>query len=222
MSSAASTATAGFTPGKIGLIALLAIVLVGTVVYQFLETSGSPRTYTKRASRSSDEAAPASSSAPASDTRATVLRAIGGKWPQISVVEASRFDPFAFPEWMASRSANPRTSLQPLQIGSSGQSTNPDSTELSGGKTSPSSNGLLAESRPQEMKRRLEEQQAVAAELQRRGVGIVYQTSQGSVARLGDLEVRVGDVLNGLRVVEINADGIRLVSEDAIHGRRAE
>jgi hypothetical protein len=214
MNSAAPNPTSGFTPGKIGLIAVLAVLLVGTIVYQFSGTSSSPPTYTKRASlaNADDQANPTT----ASNQTGIALRAVGGKWPQISAAEASEFDPFAFPLALSkssSQSAHSRSALQSLQVESSEHSANSNLTEHVGGKSPPSGGAGLAESRPEALKRRLEEQQAVAAELQRRGVGLVFQTSQGSVARLGDLEVRVGDVLNGLRVVEINADGIRLIPE---------
>ena len=205
----------GFSPGKIALIAGLALILVGTIVYQFGGSDSGPATYTKR-SQQSTEGGGAANSPTTGNLAPATIRAVGGKWPEISVLEASQFDPFAFPDALSasrSQSANAGALLQPLQVGSAGHSANANSSASPGAKSHPSAGDPHAESRPQEMKRRLEEQQAVAAELQRRGVGMIFRTSQGSVARLGDLEVRVGDVLNGLRVTEISADGIRLVPD---------
>jgi len=217
-------ANLGFTPGKLVLIAVLALVLVGTLVYQFIGTDAGPVVYTKRTPHPSQDETANSPTASGSNG-APAIRAVAGKWPQISVSEASRFDPFAFPEELSptrTQSANARALLQPLHVESAEDTANADSLELSHGKSPPSAGGHHPESRPQERKRRLEEQQAVAAELQRRGVGMIFRTSRGSVARLGDLEVRVGDQLNGLRVVEINSEGIRLVAEPEDHNAKTE
>ncbi len=44
--------------------------------------------------------------------------------------------------------------------------------------------------------------------LQAKGVDMILRSPRGSVARIGDLSLRVGDVHEGLRVEEIGHNGI--------------
>ena len=54
-------------------------------------------------------------------------------------------------------------------------------------------------------------QAGVLDELRREGVAFVVLSDSERVAMIGDRQVKVGDVLEGFRVAEINSDGIVLV-----------
>jgi len=53
------------------------------------------------------------------------------------------------------------------------------------------------------------------ASLRAKGVDMIIRSPRGSVARIGDLSLRVGDVHEGLRVEEIGQRGVLFAPADA-------
>lgn len=216
MNQPASASAFGFTPAKIGLVILLSVVLAGTLAFQFLGDGSQQVVVTNRNSQPGGEAvAPRASSPGSAEARGRTPMA-HGKWAPMSLADATAFDPFAFPIALSkgkTAASNSEPLLQPLQLESAAQTATAHPPESSASKSNPSEGDGRADSRTPEAKRRLEEQRAIAAELQRRGVGVILRTSTGSIARIGDLELRVGDVVNGLRVAEIGPQGVRFVAD---------
>lgn len=64
----------------------------------------------------------------------------------------------------------------------------------------------------QERLREKQEQERLLAELRSKRVQFVFSNGSETVATVGDKTVRVGDVLNGFRVVAIDKDGVVLSS----------
>jgi hypothetical protein len=55
-----------------------------------------------------------------------------------------------------------------------------------------------------------EHRQQVVAQLQTKGVSMVFEQQGQMIAVVGDRQIRVGDVIDGLRVKEITSDGLVL------------
>ena len=58
--------------------------------------------------------------------------------------------------------------------------------------------------------------------LRKTGVSVVFQDKQGAVAIVGSREVRVGDLLDGFRVIGIESDGVRLAAPEHIEPQEGE
>jgi hypothetical protein len=198
------------TPAKLAAIAVLALVLVAILVFQFSGPSEGA-SLKKRSPKSpvsvaSDPAA-ASSTSPAGPHRL--------RWPEIQREEVLAFNPFAIPEVLAKSNgtATAQTS-QPIQVSQASDSASAQPTVPNSGEPNPNPQAEQARMRAQERKSRINRIRATAAELQQRGVAVVMSTSAGAVARIGEDEVRVGDIINGvLRVVKITPQGIVIEEE---------
>lgn len=87
----------GATPGKLALIALLAVVLVGVIVGQFSDTPGPndvvPQKVASSKTRPQEGAQHASAST--SSIKPNQQTSKPQQWPRLSVEEASAFDPFS-------------------------------------------------------------------------------------------------------------------------------
>jgi len=178
MADAGWTNKLGATPGKLGVVALLAIVLVAVLLFQ---VNGSAVPANKSQERGEVRKKPslperASPSAGAAQT-AVPCRELSPR-PQITLEEAIQHDPFALvPALAQSAPAKP--------------------PELS--KTSPH------HGRPDDRSQRIN--QTVAA-LRNKGVQMVLLGGSEKLAIVGDRPIRVGDVLDGLRVISITPRGI--------------
>lgn len=186
MAPANTTEKLGATPGKIAAIAVLAVVLIVVVVMQF---------------GSSDEATPAASRLPKS--RAKLARSRGPglesaavpaptaklarQWPKISREEIQSYNPFVL-----SGSVAPRQDI-------AAETEGPGDAAMQSAAAEKAVDDHLREQREQ-----------MLSELRRDGIQMIVVSGQQSVATIGAQQVRVGDVLNGFRVVEIGASGVVL------------
>jgi hypothetical protein len=105
-------------------------------------------------------------------------------WPQITRAEALLHDPFQLPQLLRSEVGRGQRDDQEEDTGSF-------AAELS----------------------RHRRQLARIASFRSRGVDMVLVTAQGRVARLGELSVREGDLVEGFRVVKIHSRGIVLAAD---------
>lgn len=207
MNRAGPTPVPVLTPAKLAMIVILAIVLVIVLIVQFSGGESSSLAIKKRIPRNASGVAPetaGTSSAPALAVRL--------HWPEIHRDEVTAYNPFLVPDLLQPRSASSPASSsasQSIQIAQSLQSTSTQTTGPGTGQHFPKADDEQARIRAKERKSRLERIRATATNLQKQGVALVVSTSTGAVARIGEQEVRVGDVINGvLRIVEINSHGI--------------
>ena len=182
------------TPTKLGLIVVLSVVLLAVLGYQLVGPKPSPpalRDALERR-RTAKEGSPveARGVAPNRPVVAPVNpQARPKRWETVSLSDALLWDPFALPPAL-------RLALR---------------------KGQPAESAAAPEVDQREQNRRLELQrrrEATLAALREKGVGMILATRDGSVATVGSRQVKVGDVLDGLRVVEIGPSGIVLVEED--------
>ena len=115
-----------------------------------------------------------------------------GQWPRIERTEALMHDPFQLPKRLV----------------------------LTGRDTQPEEGRVEAAAVAQEIARHHHEIARIES-LRARGVDMVLMSSRGCVASLGDITVREGDLIDGLRVVEIHSGGIVLSTEGRSQSREA-
>ncbi|MFV2066245.1 MAG: hypothetical protein ACC645_04645 [Pirellulales bacterium] len=174
----------GITPGKIGLIVVLAVVLLAVLGAPFLRGGSAPTPLKLEellAKRRSSSEHPKGDTGSASGAGSALDRN-PRRWVTISRDEAQRHDPFSLPEGLGLI----------------------DSDE--------ESLGVATSQEDSETIRRLEQDRLLAA-MQSQGVGMIMSTPEGMMATIGSTTIRVGDLIRGLRVAEITPAGVVLVEE---------
>jgi hypothetical protein len=172
----------GATPGKLVLIAVLAVILVGVLIFQFSGKEEPPpprhRAEVKR---------PAAARPAARRTRAAASTPVeadaakkGRHWPEMALEEVVQHDPFAVPPAL-------RPPTPPVPAAAAPKA--PD------------------KARREEVRRQRE--QTLAA-IRKQGVQMVFLGKEKRIAIIGDRRVRVGDVFDGFRVTDIGSDGVTL------------
>ncbi len=198
------TPSLAFSPTKLAIITVLAIVLVVVVAVQFSGRESVPAASQKKTSRN----VPGAATETAVTTSAT-MPAVRLHWPEIQREEVTAFNPFEIPDGLLPKSlstSHQAQSSQSIQVAQSLQTASPQPTATGGAHYAGKTDDAQGRIRAQERKSRIK---SIATILQQQGVGVVVSTSAGSVARIGEQEVRVGDIINGvLRVVEIGPQGI--------------
>jgi hypothetical protein len=176
----------GITPAKLGLVAVLAAVLAVVLVLQL----GGPDA---PASTSSVPGEPRRRPRAAERTPAAVAaakpapRAEAPPRPPMALEDALQHDPFALAAELAKPAANDAADAAgPTKADAAGHA--PDD-------------------------RQLRINQAIAA-LNSKGVQMILLGGNEEMAIVGDRPVRVGDVIDGLRVSSITAQGIMLSDND--------
>jgi hypothetical protein len=182
------------TRAKLALVGLLAVVLVAVIGYQLRGRKPAP--LVPRAEANQRQFAADSSAARTSDATprgparvAPAQRRPRNKWPDIPLSEVIAHDPFTLPPAL-------------LAIAS----------ESDTAKPGPSSKAEPADqSHRQELERRRAD---VLAAMRKKGVSMVLTSPGGTVATVGSLRLKVGDVVEGLRVAEIGPSGVVLIEEN--------
>lgn len=204
------------TPAKLATIGVLSVVLVGVLYSQFSSDDSGPIVKRRQPRGDASGGTTPNGSDGNQQAQAPSVRA---KWPEIPRDEVAAFNPFAVPETLLPKSPDAAPDPQALQVAASSQTTStPGSIQPDPTAQGPSAKEDPAASlaRAQERKSRKKKMQATARALKTQGVGLIMTTSAGAVARIGDQEVRVGDVINGvLRVVDINSQGLVVEEVDA-------
>ncbi len=181
---------AGATPGKLILIGVLAVVLIGVLYIQF---SGSDSA-SSRSARKPESARPAAARrAPAKETVEaaatseddTVQQAIDeAVWKSPDLATVVAYDPFALPYRF------PQPHIQ--------------GTNVRGAEADLGGQGIDAAARAvEQLNKRLEE-------LRQQGVQVILKEQDQYVALIGDQTVHVGDEIDGLTVTEITPSGVRV------------
>jgi hypothetical protein len=187
----------GATPGKLILVSVLAVTLVAVVYWNYFRDGAPAEGTTHIAAAPAPEAADRKASAERRDRQAQSPSApqneaaSGGKrersaWPDFELARAAAYDPFAVPGLFP----QPRT-----QFSSS-----------AGGEATDASSETATE----------EVMNARAAALEairQKGVTLILRNGREYVAKIGELEIRVGDRIGGFRVVDISLRGVTLEGE---------
>lgn len=172
----------GATPGKLALASVLGMVLVIVIYYQF--AAGNASVDSGRRDRHAAERTSSADQPPDHVSKTPTVNATTGtvgEWPEPSLETVLAHDPFALPP-----------GLEPPT---------PDSTQ-------PRPSGERADGgEAPELQQKWERALATVREL---GIHMVLVGEQEQVALVGEQAVRVGEVLEGFRVVAIDADGLIL------------
>ncbi|MBI2478215.1 MAG: hypothetical protein HYV60_06115 [Planctomycetia bacterium] len=176
----------GLTPGKGIAIGILAVVLLLVIVSQF---SGKKKTVAvePRSRRTAAEISESTSSATPPGTSPAAKRS-EQRWPTFNVAAVVASNPFVQPEALLTGSETAKTLTATSE---------PGEDELS--------LAAIESANVREMRRR---QAEFMTSLRTKGVDMILRSRRGSIARIGDLSLRVGDVHEGLRVVEIGQNGV--------------
>jgi hypothetical protein len=180
------------TPRQLALIGVLAVVLAAVLIAQFGGASAGPKQADSQSAGPKPVAPaiaapapkPATASAPAPGAVAPA-RPPAPPWPKVSADAAAQYDPFAVPEALTRQLAEARKGPDALK------SSNPAPTK-----------NVRADSL------------AALTALRSKGTAAVLRSERGAAAVIGTRVVRVGDVVEGYRVVSIDPQGIMLEPVD--------
>lgn len=172
----------GATPRKLLLIFVLGIVLVSVICFQLGAGNGSvePRQQARRAEMPTPPVDQPPDGVPETPAVNAETSAVR-EWPEIPLETVLAHDPFELPPAMA-----PPTPIP---------SPNHRSDERAERRESPA---------------RVEKRERALATVRDLGIRMVLVDQEERVALVGEQAVRVGEVLEGFRVVAIDADGITL------------
>lgn len=188
----------GLTPAKAILIAVLILVFVGVMLSNFVG-GGSPATELELAKRPS-KVTKVSRKLPGSSAQPAVANSQPmKKWPKIALDQAIAHDPFALPLVLRPKKVEKKVVVeQPAQ-----------------------QNNKVAIDEAAERQRQVQELERQAAEreallkkqmetiktMQESGIGIALVTPEEQVIKIGNKKLKVGDMWDGFRIVEIRANG---------------
>lgn len=176
----------GATPGKLALVAILAVTFVVVLVFQFggfasQSTAQAVPHAPKAAAQRSTSAARATPVATAgkssTERQRRTVKPVALKLqplPKFSREEAASYDPFSRPHHLrvtSSKTESPEVDIQ---------------------------------------RRQQAERERALAEVREFEVAAIFQSGTDLVAVIDDQTIRVGDVFQGFRVTDIQPDGIKL------------
>ncbi len=182
----------GLTPAKGLLIAVLGTVLAVVLLMQFVgndaaqansskpDRSAASRTRPGDAAENTGQPPPNSSTEPVLEIK---------PWPNMSLADALKCDPFQLPASLLSKPEGKQPS------------------EDAAGQIQTARDERVAEEREQEMQQTLRT-------LRQTGVSFVVTGQGGKTAVIGSKRVRVGDVIDGFVVKDIRPDGVILIEAE--------
>ena len=179
----------GATPGKLALVAALAVVLIWVVVAQLPEgatavadnrPTASPRARQRPPSAGLERGQTEQSKSDAADQPKSDggEEAAARKWPELSLERIVVLDPLAPPQWLISA-----------------RNITPTADEKS-----------RLEAEVQKQQRKAE----VLEHLREQGTKIVVISAEEKRATIGDQTVRVGDLIEGFQITDITKQGVVL------------
>ena len=189
---------AGVTPGKLALIAVLAVVLGGVLYLQFgpaVEKSAAPAQFA--AATAHPSSATETPSAPAAEASANDVTAPRKKtgtvtsWQSPELSSIVQYDPFALPASFP----QPQHADEEVAMAQSAAQAE-DATEQQA--------ALEAE--------RVKSEGELQG-LRQQGVAVIIKKKAEYVAIVGEQEVHVGDQINGFTVIAIDAEGVRVAKD---------
>lgn len=191
------TKKAGVTPGKLGLIGLLAAVLCGVLYLQYAPaTKKTPANATLPAAPVEPAADSAKSTATADESQVAAAeprKKTGALsiWQSPDLATVVHYDPFALPaSFPQPRDLNDEAAV--AQVAAKSEDASAQQAALEAERTK-------SESELQGMRQQ--------------GVHVIIKKKNEFVAMVGDQEVHVGDQINGFTVIAIDADGVRVAKD---------
>ena len=184
---------AGATRGKLALIAVLAVVLVGVVGFQvanFRQSASPTQAATPTKTRASRRPLTSKSPGNSADTASAPQQqsdspaAAPKEWPRLTLEEIVAHDPLAPPPWY----------VTPVVHAVAVAEDDPADQEAA-----------LAE---QAARRR--HRIATLEQLREEGARVVVLTGADQVAAIGEQKVRIGDTIDGFQIIDITERGIVL------------
>lgn len=189
---------AGVTPGKLALIAVLAVVLGGVLYRQLGPTVKKSAAPTQFAAVTTDSSSSVeTSNAPAAEDSATDVTAPRKKtgtvtsWQSPELASIVQYDPFALPASFP----QPQHADEEVAMAQSAAQAE-DATEQQAAL---------------EVERVKSEGELQG--LRQQGVAVIIKKKKEYVAIVGAQEVHVGDQINGFTVIAIDADGVRVAKD---------
>ena len=186
MASRNKKSSAGLTPLKAVAIGVLSVALLVVIVMQFGDknkrVARQPRGSRTRSTQETSSTPAEQTSSVSTPTRAA------GSWPEFNISNVVASNPFKLPAMLAPKveAATTLTATQEAAV-----------AELN----------VAAAEEAEDHELRLRQAEFMAS-LRSKGVDMILRSPRGSVARIGDLSLRVGDVHEGLRVAEISDGGV--------------
>ncbi len=171
----------GATPGKIAIAVVLSGIFVSLLIMQIDDGTsvagdvlepGGPGTATIA---SLGTAAPEATVPSVSKPR---------PWPDVSLAEARKYNPFFMPRAAGASGWNSRDSQAAEAL------------------------------KQKDLQQRAEMRRLALTKLREQGVGVVLQSGEELVAIIGSDTVHIGDVIDGFKVVGIGRDGVTLEPDD--------
>jgi len=171
----------GATPGKIAI----AVVLLGVFVSLLIMRTGDESLIADNVPKGSSGRTTPLATPGNTPSGATAASMVSRRpWPEISLAEARKYDPFFMPAV--------------------------DGTTHQESRESQVTDAMKQKA----MQEQAEMRRQALATLQEKGVGVVLQSGDELVAIIGSDTVRVGDVIDGFKVVDIGPDGVKLEPDD--------
>ena len=179
----------GATPGKLALVAVLAVVLVGVIVMQLPDRtapalagrstqtpSRSDPTSRRPAQVKATDSASSSQSDPNTDRLKTTEQTVPRNWPDFPMATIVAHDPLAAPEWV----------IAAQQHGVSARDMEPNAIAKS--------------------KRNAD----ALSMLRKQGAKVVVISGSEKRASIGEQSVRIGETIEGFRIIDITKQGVVL------------
>jgi hypothetical protein len=185
---------AGITPGKIVLIAVLAVVLVGVLYIQFAPSTKPVLQAVRPAVVAAAAAAGTSNqTTKAADAAAAPRKKTGtvASWQSPDLTPIIDYDPFALPA-------------------SFPQPQRPDE-QMAMAQSATAAEDASAQQAALEAERAQSESELQG--LRQQGVAVIIKKKKQYVAIVGEQEVHVGDQINGFTVIAIDADGVQVAKD---------
>ncbi len=186
------------TPGKLALIGVLAVVLIGVVYIQFKDTPAKSPTSTAQpaahnSTRNNRIKPKANFRAGTKGSGAIRKKAEAlGNWQSRGLAAVIKFDPFALPALFP----QPRANGDAVALAQGAANTKQDE--------SAQKSALAAERAAL---------QAILESLRKQGAKVIIQGEKEYVALIGDQILHVGDQIDGFTVIGIDADGVQLAKD---------
>jgi len=188
----------GLTPGKMALMAVLAVVFLGVLYVQLRGTSAkspavvAPPTAAPKSSAGQSKANESHDARAAAHATARKKTVVHGNWQPPAITTVVEYDPFA----------RPASFPQPFAAEAAGALAQNEAQSREDASTQ---RAAIAAER--------EQMQSQLAGLRQQGVRVIIKRNDQYVAIVGEKEVHVGDQIDGFTVIAIDADGVRVAKD---------
>ncbi len=200
----------GLTRNKAILIGILGTVFIGVLVTNLMPASNSPSAGTLKRRKPRLRSVSNSKRSNNKQSIAADVKRKALEWPEFKLADVITHDPFALPAAL-----RPEKEEATAETNVANQTT--DTTAAEAARTAEAAAARLKELQLAQMEQEQREQELKmerVRELQKSGIGIALISPDSKVIKIGEKKFQVGDMLQGLRIVEIRPDGSVVVSTE--------